>query len=320
VLARTQEHVVTRAWTQRLAAEDGAGCLLYLAGIAAGTLALGLILDISGVLGWIGIAIGVWAIASVTAAVTWAQRRKRRREERRLRRARRAQRRALTRVGKRRYAERPIDETSPLPRQWWEPVSLARKAARDYRTCVESLPHGAVRDRLAEGYTAMQTGAAQLEGISRRGAELDRQLTRFRRRSEEANHRERIGTLTTRVEEARSRVAERLEAMQLAALDVANVAVSMSLADADELVSGVEHTLTGIAGVASAMDELDGGTASAHTTGRPAPQPPQGAPSPGSPSPHTQDPVTQQGSSPPPAQDPTTQQESASQSRRPMPG
>jgi hypothetical protein len=244
---------VTRAWQERLAAEDGVGCLAYIVGVPLGILAIGMLLDVSGPLGWIGVSLWVWAIASAAGLAVWSRRR---REQRRLRRARRAQRRALSRVGKRRYAERPIDETSPLPREWWEPVSLARKAVRDYRHCVESLPRGPVRERLAEGIGAMQSGAAQLEDLARRGAELDRQLTRFRARTGEENHSERIAALAARVAEARSRVAARLEVLQLAALDVANVAVSMSLSEAEALVSGVEDTLTGVAGLAAALDDV----------------------------------------------------------------
>jgi hypothetical protein len=237
---------------------DGLAQLLGVLLVVVGTV---LLLDVADAPAW------VYLITGTAGLWWWARSAAQRRRERAAARARaRAQRLLLWGIGGRRSDERPIDASSPLPRQWWEPSDLARRAVADYRACVRGLPAGPVRQRLLDGVTAMEDGAEELDRIVRRGAELDRQLRRFRRTgrwgngydgAEPADAPERVARLSRRVETARRRVDERLHALRVAALEAADVAVSMSLSDADDLVSGVEDTLSRVTGMATALDDTD---------------------------------------------------------------
>jgi hypothetical protein len=147
----------------------------------------------------------------------------------------------------------PVSGTSPLPRPWRMHLDVATKACRDYASCVEAMRPGPIRDRLADQQQALEEAAAQVDTLARRAAELDRQLKALPRAARQGPQ---AATLQRGIEQARDQLQDRAGGMALIAAQAAHVAMSQSLADAEEVVDSVADLRTTVGGLSAAMEEL----------------------------------------------------------------
>jgi hypothetical protein len=221
------------------------GVVMVLATAIAAVDALGL----AGLLVVLGVLIVLGSLNSRRRAARREAEARRREQERRAR----AQRRAEQIQTYLPWVSVPVTGTSPLPRPWRMHLDVATTACRDYASCVASMRPGPVRDRLAEQQPALEDAATQVETLARRAAELDRQLKALPRAARGGPQSD---TLRRAIEQARDLLQERSGGMALVAAQAAHVAMSQSLADADEVIDSVADLSTTVGGLSAAMDDL----------------------------------------------------------------
>ncbi|HVM13319.1 MAG TPA: hypothetical protein VM287_03215 [Egibacteraceae bacterium] len=233
------------------------GCLVAVALLVAGALTLvAVAVAVTAELGGVGLAIALVGLA-VFGALSSRRRAARREAEAR----RREQEQAARAQGRMQWLERylppllrgPITGTSPLPRPWRMHRDVAVRACRDYAATVEGMAPGPLRDRLADQQPALEAAAEQVATLAAHAAELDRQL---RALPHPARAGAQAAELRAAIERARHHLQERAAGMALAAAQAAHVAVSQSMADAEEVVDSVADLRSSVKGMATAMDEL----------------------------------------------------------------
>lgn len=233
------------------------GCLVALALLLTGVFILAAVaVAVTAELGGVGLAVALVALV-VFAGLSSRRRAARREAEAR----RREQERTARAQGRMQWLERylppllrgPITGASPLPRPWRMHRDVAVRACRDYAATVEAMAPGPLRERLAAQQPALEAAAEQVATLAAHAAELDRQL---RALPHPARAGAQAGQLRAAIERARDHLQERAAGMALAAAQAAHVAVSQSMADADEVVDSVADLRSAVGGMATAMEEL----------------------------------------------------------------
>jgi hypothetical protein len=221
------------------------GVVLVLATALAAADALGM----AGVLVVVGVLIILGSFSGKRRAARRAAEAERREQERLARSRRRAEQIQMYLP----WVSVPVSGTSPLPRPWRMHLDVATKACRDYASCVEAMRPGPIRDRLADQQQALEEAAAQVETLARRAAELDRQLKALPRAARQGTQ---AATLHQGIEQARDQLQDRAGGMALIAAQAAHVAMSQSMADAEEVIDSVADLRTTVGGLSAAMGEL----------------------------------------------------------------
>lgn len=233
------------------------GCLVALALLAVGVLTLVAVVGaVASELGAVGLAVAL--VVLVAFAALSSRRRTARREEEVRRRERERAARAQRRI---RWVERylpplwrgPISGSSSLPRPWRMHRDVAVKACRDYAVTVEGLAPGPLRERLAEQQPLLEAAVEQVATLAARAAELDRQLRALPRAARTGAQAD---ELRAAIERARDHLQARTAGMALVAAQAAHVAVSQSIADAEEVLDAVADLRSAVGGMAAAVDEL----------------------------------------------------------------